>query len=148
MGTVYLTAAQLEAIIGRRHLVAAAPGATPDTFDADTVSAAIAAVSDMADARIRTRYDIPLEDVPDFLRRAVARLVHYELVEECSLTDLIKDRAAEACKTVDGLASGKLQIGGNIDDDAGANERTRHGRAVVHIPSERTFRRRDTGGIV
>ena len=155
MGTLYLTPQQLESIVGCAHLAAAAPGDTATctrdstiTYDADTVAAAIGAASDMVDARLRTRYDIPLEDVPDFLRRAVARLVHHELVDEAAVTDLIESRAAEARKIVDGLASGKLQIGADTDGDGEANERTRHGRAVVHIPEGRTFRRRDTGGIV
>lgn len=149
MGTVYLTVEQLEGIVGRDHLVAAACSADdPEAVDTATVDAAIDAVSDMVDARLRARYGIPLDDVPVFLRRAVARLVHYELVDEPSTTELIESRAAEARKTIDGLASGKLQIGADADGDGEANERTRHGRAVLHIPSGRTFRRRNTGGIV
>ena len=149
MGTVYLTPEQLEAIVGRAHLVAAACDPDdPETWDAATVAAAIAAVSDMVDARLRARYGIPLEDVPVFVRRAVARLVHYELVDEPSTTELIENRASEARKTIDGLAGGKLQIGADLDGDGEANDRTRHGRAVLHTPSGRTFRRRDTGGIV
>ena len=149
MGTVYLTPEQLEAVVGRRHLLVAAPSADdPENWDAATVSTAIAAVSDMVDARLRTRYGIPLDDVPEFLRRAVARLVHYELVDEPATTELIENRAAEARKVVDGLAGGKLQIGADSDGDGTANDRTRHGRAVLHTPSGRTFRRRDTGGIV
>ena len=149
MGTVYLTPEQLEAIVGRAHLVAAACDPDdPETWDAAAVEAAIAAVSDMVDARLRARYGIPLEDVPVFVRRAVARLVHYELVDEPSTTELIENRASEARKTLDGLAGGKLQIGADSDGDGEANDRTRHGRAVLHAPSERTFRRRNTGGIV
>lgn len=149
MGTVYLTPEKLEAIVGRRHLAAAAPqAADKQSWDEATVQTAIDAVSDMVDARLRTRYGIPLEDVPDFLSRAVARLVHYELVDEPSATELIETRAQAAQKVVDGLASGKLQIGADSDGDGEANERTRHGRAVLHTPAARTFRRRDTGGIV
>jgi len=149
MGTVYLTPEKLEAIVGRRHLAAAAPQAgDKQSWDEATVQTAIDAVSDMVDARLRTRYGIPLEDVPDFLSRAVARLVHYELVDEPSATELIETRAQAAQKVVDGLASGKLQIGADSDGDGEANERTRHGRAVLHTPAGRTFRRRDTGGIV
>ena len=148
MGTVYLTPEQLEAIVGQAHLLAAAPDADdPESWDAATVSTAIAAVSDMVDARLRARYGIPLNDVPEFLRRAVARVVHYELVDEGTCTELIETRAGEARKTVDGLANGKLQIGGDADGDGEANQRSRHGRAVVHIPSERTFRRGNTGGL-
>ncbi|MDE0203192.1 MAG: DUF1320 family protein [Rhodospirillaceae bacterium] len=149
MGTVYLTPEQLEAIVGRRHLAVAAPDADDcETWDAATVQTAIDAVSDMVDARLRTRYAIPLDDVPEFVRRAVARLVHYELVDEPANTELIETRATEARKIVDGLASGKLQIGADSDGDGEANDRTRHGRAVLHTPKERTFRRRDTQGIV
>lgn len=149
MGTVYLTPEQLEAIVGERSLAVAAPSADdPQTFDQATVETAIAAVSDMVDARLRTRYGIPLDDVPEFLRRAVARLVHYELVCETSATELIESRAAEARKIVDGLASGKLQIGADTDGDGEANERTSHGRAQLTNPVSRIFRRGDTGGIV
>lgn len=149
VGTVYLTPEKLEAIVGRRHLAAAAPRADDkQAWDPATVQTAIDAVSDMVDARLRARYGIPLDDVPDFLSRAVARLVHYELVDEPSTSELIETRAQAAQKTVDGLASGKLQIGADSDGDGEANERTRHGRAVLTNPMSRTFRRRDTGGIV
>lgn len=149
MGTVYLTPEQVEAVVGTRHLAVAAPAAeNKNAWDATAVATAIAAVSAMVDARLRTRYGIPLDDVPDFLRRAVARLVHYELVGEASTTDLIESRATEARKVIDGIASGKLQIGADSDGDGEANERTSHGRAVLTNPVARTFRRRDTGGIV
>ncbi len=149
MGTVYLTPERLAAIIGERSLVVAAPN--PDDakgYDAATVSTAIGAVSDMVDAQLRTRYGIPLDDVPAFLSRAVARLVHLELVDATAWTELIENRAVEARKIVDGLASGKLQIGADLDGDGTPNERTTHGRAVVSAPAERIFRRRDTRGIV
>ena len=149
MGTAYITPAQLEGIVGEGHLAAAAPSETDsDSWDAAAVATAIEAVSDLADARLRGRYAIPLDDVPAFLRRAVARLVHYELVDEAANTELIERRAEEARKILDGLAGGKIQIGADLDDDGEANDRTRHGRAVLHAPSERTFRRRNTGGIV
>ena len=148
MGTVYLTANQLETVVGSRHLAVAAPGADPDSYDAGAVDAAISAVSDMVDARLRARYAIPLEDVPEFLRRAVARLVHHELVDEPASTELIESRAREAMKVVDGLGSGKLQIGGDADGDGEGNQRTRQGRAAIHTPSPRRFRRGNTSGIV
>ena len=148
-GTVYLTPEQLEGIVGAQHLIAAAPDPNDDgAWLRTTVQTAIDAVSAEVDARLRSRYGLPLEDVPEFLRRAVARLVHYELVDECSDTDLIEKRATAAEKTIGGLANGKLQIGADLDGDGEANERTRHGRAIVHNPADRTFRRRNTGGIV
>ena len=151
MATPYLTQAKLERIIGRDHLLAAACDPdTPDTVDAGRVEGAIEDVSARVDAQLRAHYELPLPDVPDFLSRAVARIVHGELVDQASTTDLIESRAAAAEKLVEHLAAGRLRIGGDLDGAPDTrNARTRQGRAaVVHRGTSRQFGRHDTEGIV
>ena len=149
--TTYLTPDDLATVIGTAHLIAAAPDpAQDDTWHAETVERAIASVGARVDAALRSAYALPLPDVPDFLRRAVARLVHAELVSEATSTALIESRRAGAEKLVAQVAAGTLRIGGDLDgDDAtDANARTRQGKAVLVQPGARQFRRRDTTGVV
>ena len=151
MATMYLTAAALEEIVGRASLLAVAcdPDA-PDTVDQDRVDRAIEEVSARVDARLRAHYDLPLPDVPGFLSRSVARIVHYELCDEDAVTDLIKSRAEASEQLIMDLAGGKLRIGGDLDGRAATdpNARTRQGRASVVRPARRRFARGDTAGVV
>ena len=149
--TSYLTRAELETVIGRAHLLAAA-GTEDETPVVDTaaVDRAIADVSARVDARLRAHYELPLTDVPDFLRRAVARIVHAELTKESTSSELIQSRAAAAEKLVRELAGGALRIGADLDGSPATppNARTRQGRASVVRPARRQFARRDTSGVV
>ena len=151
MATPYLTAAALEKIVGREQLLAAAcdPDA-PDAIDAERVACAIDDVSARVDARLRAHYNLPLPDVPDFLSRAVARIVHAELCNESTTTDLIEQRRTASEQLVRDLADGKLRIGGDLDGSAGTepNARTRQGRASVVRQPRRLFGREDTAGVV
>ena len=146
----YCTPAQLEQVIGRGHLIAAAPDPdVDDAWDEGAVVAALAAVSERVDARIRAAYTLPLADVPAFLTRAVARLAHAELVTEAASTDLIQSRATEAWRLVTDLATGAARLDTTDDDlDGAANPRTRQGRAVRVRGRGRWFPRgRPTGAI-
>ena len=149
--TPYLTAAALEKVVGRAHLLAVAcDPEDPDAIDADRVACAIDDVSARIDARLRAHYDLPLPDVPDFLSRAVARIVHAELCDESTATELIEQRRAASEKLVMDLAAGKLRIGGDLDGSAATapNARTRQGRAGIIRRPRRQFSREDTAGVV
>lgn len=138
----YCTEADIEAVIGRANLLsAAADPDTPDTVDAAKVERAIAAVGSRIDGALRARYSLPLPDVPEILRRAAVRLVHAELVDECSATDLIAQRADASGKVLDRIADGRLRIGGDLDGDAGLNAST--GAARAHVARRRTTFGRD-----
>ena len=150
MTTSYLTQAALEQVIGREPLLAAA--SEPDdrsAVDAVRVAATIDDVSARVDAQLRAYYTLPLPDVPDFLSRAIARIVHFELCDESSNTELIESRAKAAEKLVMKLAAGELRIGGDLDGSAATqpNARTRQGRASVVRRSTRQYGRDDTAGI-
>ena len=131
--TPYCTEADLEAVIGRQSLLtAAADPDNPDTVDTDAVARAIVAVGSRIDGWLRTRYTLPLADVPEVLHRAAARLVHAELVHEGTTTDLIESRAAAATKLIEQMAAGRIRIGGDLDgDDSDQNTSTGHSRAHV-----------------
>ena len=149
--TTYLTAAALEEIVGRRGLLAVASDPDdPEAIDLDRVGRAIEEVSARVDARLRAHYGLPLPDVPGFLSRAVARIVHYELCDEETLTDLIQGRHEASEKLVRDLADGKLRIGGDLDGSATTkpNARTRQGRAGIVRRPTRRFSRDDTAGVV
>lgn len=149
MATAYLTAAGLEEIIGREALLAAAGDpTTPGAVDAARVAGAIEEVSARVDARLRAYYTLPLPDVPGFLRRAVARIVHAELCNEAASTDLIQSRRDASEQIVRDLAAGKMRVGGDLDGDGAANQRTGQGRASVVRPVGRRFSAGDTAGIV
>ena len=151
MTTPYLTAAALGKIVGRNQLLAAACDPDdPDAIDAERVACAIEDVSARVDARLRAHYGLPLPDVPDFLSRAVARIVHAELCNQSAMTDLIEQRRAASEKLIVELADGRLRIGGDLDGSAGTepNARTRQGRAGVVRRPRRLFGRDDTRGIV
>ena len=108
----YLTPTELAEIVGEAELAAAAPPANDlDKWDADAVRDALLAASALVDARLRVRYAVPLDPVPDFLRRVTARLAHYELVGEGAESDLIRDRRRTAQKTLERVARGELLIG-------------------------------------
>ena len=147
--TAYVTAAGVAEVVGDCHLAAAAPapaGSTP-AWDAATVQRAIDAVAEEVDGRLRNAYDVPLDDVPVYLSRAVARLVHAELVDSGTTTDLIESRAAAARKLIDRIARGEIRIGADdVDGDGRTNTRTRQGRPIIHLPPGR--RRHDWRGVV
>ena len=146
----YCTPAMLAQVVGRSHLIAAAPDPdVDDAWDEAAVAAALAAVSERVDARIRAAYQLPLADVPAFVTRAVARLAHAELVTEASSTNLIQSRATEAWRLVTDLATGAARLDTTDDDlDGAANPRTRQGRAVrVRAPGRWFPRGRPTGAI-
>ena len=148
-GTRYITPAGVAEVVGDAYLVAAAldPDADPPAWHAPTVQQAIDAVTDEVDGRLRNAYVIPLDDVPGYLSRAVARLVHAELVDSGTTTDLITSRAAGASKLIDRIARGEIRIGADdADGDGRTNARTRQGRAILHLPAGR--RRRDWRGVV
>lgn len=149
MATAYVTPEDVAGIIGERSLAAAAPDpADSDRYDAPTVQVAIDAVSEQVDARLRSAYTIPLGDVPEFLRRAVARIVHGELVDTDTDADIIERRATAAWRTVEMIAKGELRIGEGDDDGDGAeNPRTRQGKAVL-ISGARAYRRSDLTGVL
>ena len=148
--TPYCTQADLEAVIGRQSLLVAAPDpnntpdpGTPDAVDTDAVARAIAAVSSHIDGWLRTRYSLPLADVPEVLRRAAARLVHAELVNESTTTDLVESRAAATTKLFEQIAAGRIRIGGDLDgDDTDQNTSTGHSRA--HVAKRRIGYGRDS----
>ena len=149
MATSYLTPQQVADIVGEAALAGAAPDPDdPDQWHAPTVQTAIDAVSEQVDARLRSAYTIPLGDVPEFLRRAVARIVHDELTDPGTDTELIQRRASASWKAVGAIAKGELRIGEGDDDEDGAeNERTRQGKAVLVSP-ERAYRRTDLTGVL
>ena len=147
--TPYCTAADLEAVIGRTALLTAAPDPdTRDTVDTDAVERAITAVASTIDGWLRTRYTLPLADVPEILRRAAARLVHAELVDELATTELIQTRAVDAQKVIERMADGRIRLGGDLDGDAtDANAPTGHARAHVTRPTPR-YGRNSLKGVV
>lgn len=147
--TPYCTAADLEAVLGREALLRAAPAPDdPSTVDAAAVARAVAAVGSRIDGALRTRYTLPLNDVPEALRRAAVRLAHAELVDEDTATDLIASRADDAAKLLDRIAAGRIRIGGDLDGDAGdRNAATGAGRA--HVARRRpTYGRDGLRGVV
>lgn len=147
-GTRYLTAADLEAVIGEDYLRAAA-GDSHGAVDTAAVERAIDEVSARVDARLRAHYDLPLQDVPGFLVRAIARIVHFELCGEGARTDLIESRATAAERLVADLAAGRLRIGGDLDGvPATANSRTLQGRAALVGAPPRQFGRKGTAGLL
>ncbi len=149
MATAYVTPEQVAAIVGDAALVAVAPD--PDDgarWHAASVQEAIDAVSERVDARLRGAYTIPLADVPVFLTRAVARIVHDELTDTATDSDQIVRRAEAASKSVDMIAKGELRIGeGDDDNDGLENPRTRQGKAVL-VSGTRAYRRRDLSGVL
>ena len=149
MATRYVTPEDVAAIVGGAPLAAAAPDPDdPARWHAPTVQTAIDAVSERVDARLRSAYALPLGDVPAFLARVVARLVHDELTDPATDNEQIARRADASWKTVDAIAKGELRIGeGDDDGDGRENERTRQGTAVLVSPA-RAYRRTDLTGVL
>ena len=149
MATRYATPEQVAVVVGADALRACAPDPDDATrWDATAVQEAIDAVSEQADARLRAAYDIPLGDVPQFLTRAVARIVHAELVDPATDADIITRRAEAAWKAIGAIAKGELHIGeGDDDGDGLENPRTRQGAAIA-LPGARALRARDFDGLV
>lgn len=110
MPTNYLSADQLADIIGIEALIIAAPDAD-DGYDAGRVEAAIAAVGEKIDAELLARYEIPLTEVSDYIRRLAARLAHAELVGDSDMTDLIASRADQARADLKRISRGEIRLG-------------------------------------
>lgn len=151
MASTYVTADQVAEDVGEAYLRAAAPdpGAHPPSWSRPAVERAIEAVSEEIDARLANAYALPLDDVPRYLRRVASRLVHAELVDSATTTDLIQSRARDARRTLDLIAHGKIRIGADDrDGDGRTNARTRQGRAILTLPPGAARRRRDLRGLV
>lgn len=105
----YLDRDTLEQIVGREALAIAAPDDTAGV-DEVKIASAIADVNARIEAQLRTSYTLPLASVPSFLSRAAARLVHAELVDETSSSELILERARAAWRVVTQASQGTLQL--------------------------------------
>ncbi len=113
MPTTYLTIPQLAEIIGADALAIAAPPVDPDAaaeWDAERIEDAIDSVGEHLDGALRDRYAIPLSRVSGFVRRLAARLVHAELVDDSTTTDLIQQRATEARANLTKIANGQIRL--------------------------------------
>lgn len=105
----YLDRNTLEQIVGRETLAIAAPDGSSG-IDEAKIASAIADVNARIEAKLRTSYTLPLALVPSFLSRAAARLVHAELVDETSSSELILERARAAWRVVTQASQGTLQL--------------------------------------
>lgn len=151
MASVYVTPEQVAEDVGEAHLRAAAPDpdAQPPTWSRHAAERAIEAVSEEIDARLSNTYALPLDDVPRYLRRIASRLVHAELVDSATTTDLIESRARDARRTLDLIAAGKLRISpSDRDGDGRTNARTRQGQAILTLPPGGRRKRHDLRGLI
>lgn len=99
------------------------------------------------------RYTIPIAvaDIPEWLTQAVARIAHYNLCDDdAGTTDIIKQRHADAMKTLEAVATGKRKLSINTTaEGAQSAERTGSGKAyITNTGGDRVFSRPNTRGIV
>ena len=145
----YLTQTQLEGFIGGAALAAAAPAADGQGLDDARIAAVTGAVESAIDDRLRSSWAVPLADPPSWLSLEVARIVHYELCNESTVSDQIRRRERAAWRRIEMLARGDMQLDvRDPDDDGRPNQDTLSGRAVVTGSPVRQFRLGDTRGII
>jgi len=115
MSSAYITLADVQQALGERKLTQLsndAPGA--DAPDADIVSYAVNAASQMIDGYLRARYVLPLNPVPTIVRDLALNLACYALYArrmESAVPETVKDRRDHAIKALEHIQLGRITLG-------------------------------------
>lgn len=107
----YTTQDELLVRFGPDELLANADRDADGTVDADVVAGAIEAAQATIDSYIGTRYAVPLETVPEAVRKVAQDLARYELYTVEPLK-IVSDRHAAAIAWLKDVSAGRARIDG------------------------------------
>lgn len=107
---MYLTQADIETAFGAGELVDLADRDGDGVADAPVIDQAIGRATGLIDSYLRSRFDVPLTEVPDLVRECALRIVRYQLSEDHA-TDRVKDDYKEAVAWLGEIRDGKLDVG-------------------------------------
>lgn len=141
----YLTPQELAERIGEQELVLLSDRDGGGHADEGVVEQAIQDATDEINMHLASRYQMPLPQVPDTIKRLTVSLTVYWLCEDDrAMSELIKQRYDNGIKTLKALANGTMRLG---LPEAKQPEENRTGSAQV-VSAERRHTRQSLGGVL
>ena len=116
------------------ELVQLTDDAGAGVVDEDRVNRALAGAASIADGYIASKYQLPIDPVPDFIVDAVCAIARFRLYRETP-PEGVKDAHNMAIKSLKDVASGSLKI------DSGTEEQVIRPGAVLIEGADRIFSR-------
>lgn len=113
----------------------------------DTLTAALARASSLADAHIDQKYSVPLASPPDYLVEAVIDVAIYRLASDVMIgTDEFRRRYEDAIKLFKDIGRGDVTLAGAtpIDTSVGDGATGATGSKGVMVIAPKRFFTRDT----
>lgn len=120
---MYVTVAAMIDKFGERELIQLTDTEAPylDAINLTKLNAAIEEANSEIDAYIGSRYALPLQTVPPFLKNIGCNLARYYAVTgDLSENDPIQDRYKNSLKTLERVSKGVLTLGGSPAGEATA----------------------------
>lgn len=106
----YLTQIEIETAFGAQELIDLADRDGDGVADAAVVEQAISRASGTIDSYLRSRFNLPLPEVPDLVRDCALNIVRYHLFDDHA-TDRVKDDYKQALIWLAEIRDGKLDVG-------------------------------------
>lgn len=110
--TGYITRQDIADRIGEDELTVLSDRDNDGIADEAVIDRAISDATDEINMHLSVRYQMPLPQVPDTIKRLAVNLALYWLSEgDGSLSELVKNRYENSVKTLKSLASGTMRLG-------------------------------------
>ncbi len=107
----------METAFGAREVLDLADRDLDGVADAGVVDAAIADADDLINSYLRSRFALPLVEVPGLIKKCARFIVRYALSEDHA-TDRIREDYKQALKWLSEARDGKMDIGITASGDA------------------------------
>jgi len=118
--TTYATAIDIERIYGRYLLDAVADRDTSGIQDQDAIESALITATDEINAYIGSRYSVPLNPVPPYIRQMCVDIAVYRLALDVGpRTDEMRLRYDDHIKYLKDVAAGRVDLPGFVPTDPG-----------------------------
>ncbi|QIW15850.1 hypothetical protein A4G20_05645 [Pasteurellaceae bacterium RH1A] len=121
---MYITINELLMAFSRKIMVQLSnDDPTAQEPDLGVLETALKVANERIDAALRSRYALPLKDVPTLLNQHALTLARYWLYSrrpETKMPDTVKDTYSQAIKELEQIAQGKLHLGVALLTEEGA----------------------------
>lgn len=137
----YATLQDLIDRFGEEELIQLTDRADPpaEAVDATTVERALADAGHLIDGYVAGRYALPMDPVPDLVKRLACDLARY-LLHTHAATEVVKDNHRDALRALADIAAGRITL------QAAGISAPAAGDAVQASAPERIFTRDSLGG--
>lgn len=109
---VYITPQELSERIGEEELIVLSDRDGDGVADTLVIERAISDATDEINMHLAVRYQLPLTEVPETIKRLAVNLTLYWLCEsDGALSDLVKTRYENSLKSLKALANGTMRLG-------------------------------------